>query len=1050
MYGDDGLKYSVTVDDSDVNYGVQGEYVVKFTVGDQTKEQKVKIYGLPTLSVGVVESFTYEQVMDKSSVDGLFANVTATDCFGESIAVGVEEGQTASSLYKQDGSVDYGQYTVTLCAVDAAGQTVSEEVTFSVVRDESIEPEITDGSFSVDVIEQSKELNLSLKNHEIITISINGVSINEQFTINEYGTVATINLADIDALELGDQNVMRIITSGGYSEIEVSLTDEADAVMDVSGRDIQTVVVGDMPAIVQPRKVYEKQNFEIELSMVDPSGESVDATGQTFFAEEMGEYILTATAKRNGEKCGEVVVKYTAHYAYNALRTEEDCSGVLGYKSVYWTNSVKQTGSVRFENKTVGDRIGDFLSVEFADASYLAFKIPTDMTIDQIEELRDMGVENVYVNLYSESKQVKRVSRSLIKVGSLDDNNTTKEESLGTAVTLEPNTWTKLTVDINDIINNYQALQDGTMLFFNIYNGGDGLDIHENFKIYFSSMLFELPPAALEIAEDEYNYLTNGRYLKGATVYRNIDTNEPKTDGITLSWVKEEVGGVLGGYAKVNIDVFYSGANGYAPSRVGVNFPIMKTLEEITALKDGGYTHLSVPMYIDCDNDKKIMGNIFTIGNDVTSVSWMTLSAKTWTTFEIPIEDIIANYADLLDGTKVLLPIVNTGDGGETNEARFNVYYGAMKFVVSEVEEPEVPDVPEQPELSNTVYNSATDLSTLIAYGYSQTTVWEGNTSGLYFGAVTEVDGKSGNFFSVHFAYDGNGIAKQYVGISIAPSVTLAQLNALKGAGYNKLSVDYYFRHQGGAMTTYKNVYTGSVYTYGQALTGAKEQKALGEWHNFTVSIDDIIANYDGLVNGTKYLMHVQNSRDEGDNAHNSTDGYGHFKAFFGNMQFIVELNTTYNACLSAEGATPTSGKADVAVGTQIGGVTGNYIRYRIWKSYVSFGIPSELTLKEIQTLKDAGYTSLQFNVYIHRVHVAGTDYTRKLCKYLGNGASKWYNVNEMHTISVSIDDIISNYDGLQTGTTALFEMNNGDNVDGPENGNNTLQVWFSNMEFVK
>ena len=367
----------------------------------------------------------------------------------------------------------------------------------------------------------------------------------------------------------------------------------------------------------------------------------------------------------------------------------------------------------------------------------------------------------------------------------------------------------------------------------------------------------------------------------------------------------------------------------------------------------------------------------------------------------------------------------------------------------------------------SSVYNSATDLSTLIAYGYSQTTIWEGNTSGLYFGAVTEVDGKSGNFFSVHFAHDGNGVGKQYVGISIAPSVTLAQLNALKDAGYNKLSVDYYFRHQGGAMTTYKNVYAGSVYTYGQALTGTKEQKALGEWHTFTVSIDDIIANYDGLVNGTKYLMHVQNSRDEGDNAHNSTDGYGHFKAFFGNMQFIVELNTTYHSATSTEG---------VKVGNYDynGGVTASnyqtgteeidgksYFRVRLISDangfparFASFNFAPQLELSAIQQLKATGYTKLAIKLYIKPYNSSVTTrwvncgiYEFADGSYHADARKETLSVNTWQTIEISIDDIIANYDGLKDGSKYLFQFIN--NNDYAETGDYSY-IAFDSLVFVK
>ena len=103
-----------------------------------------------------------------------------------------------------------------------------------------------------------------------------------------------------------------------------------------------------------------KQNFEIELSMVDPKGEEIDTTEQTFDADEMGVYVLTATAKRDGVDCGSVIVKYNVHESFNSFRTEQDYDDVTAYKSVYWGDG-SQTGTRAYNvNKTLGEKTGNF------------------------------------------------------------------------------------------------------------------------------------------------------------------------------------------------------------------------------------------------------------------------------------------------------------------------------------------------------------------------------------------------------------------------------------------------------------------------------------------------------------------------------------------------------------------------------------------------------------------------------------------------------------------------------------------------------------------
>lgn len=195
---------------------------------------------------------------------------------------------------------------------------------------------------------------------------------------------------------------------------------------------------------------------------------------------------------------------------------------------------------------------------------------------------------------------------------------------------------------------------------------------------------------------------------------------------------------------------------------------------------------------------------------------------------------------------------------------------------------------------TTTTYNACTAVTDMKAYGSATGEEWKNTTDGLTYEQTKTAGGKNGDFLRVHIGKNENGVGVYWVGITIAPTLTLEQITLLKAMGYKKLSVDYYFEHVGGAKADVKLVYAGKVYEYGidyngpgYVATHQREGKTVGEWHNFTVNINAIITNYEGLANGTKYLMLIINYKDYLDQAYTPQLGYGHFYTYFSNMQFI-------------------------------------------------------------------------------------------------------------------------------------------------------------------
>ena len=216
----DGLYYDVIVDDSLVSYGKQGEYMVKFTVGEEFKTQTVKVFGEPSMNVSnMAQEFSYEQIADRSSVNGLFSYVDAVDCFGDPIPVGIENSSMLNSLYNVDGSINYGSHIVNIVAVDAAGQLVRKEVSFTVKEDDSTKPSAT---MDLYVVEDVKSISVDLKSRELMAVSVNGYTLSEELVCFEESTnELKLTLKDIDTLVYGSNNVIRIMTSGGYCDVYI-------------------------------------------------------------------------------------------------------------------------------------------------------------------------------------------------------------------------------------------------------------------------------------------------------------------------------------------------------------------------------------------------------------------------------------------------------------------------------------------------------------------------------------------------------------------------------------------------------------------------------------------------------------------------------------------------------------------------------------------------------------------------------------------------------------------------------------------------------------
>ncbi|MBQ6727768.1 MAG: hypothetical protein IJQ87_02405, partial [Clostridia bacterium] len=347
---------------------------------------------------------------------------------------------------------------------------------------------------------------------------------------------------------------------------------------------------------------------------------------------------------------------------------------------------------------------------------------------------------------------------------------------------------------------------------------------------------------------------------------------------------------------------------------------------------------------------------------------------------------------------------------------------------------------------------------------------------------VENVAGVAGNYirFLPSDTSGTNGTALQDFGIKMPSTKSKAEIQALKAAGYTKLSIAIYVGTEYSSLW-HKNI---SFIVDAYSRTGVAAAMAYHNmWTVVKLDIDDIIDNYDALQDGSKALIYVWN-RDYVAPAGLTADGADTqpWALYISELQFVkdeayVERADDYNPLSSADDIKGYSWYREEYNGGNIGfdgyrydgtvveGMSGNavYFTRMTGASITDFGIvlPSTKTLSEIQALKDAGYSKLSITVYMPNDYasdktVAKRKYVSFIAKtnYDGNTAlsavySQYINHNEYATIELDIDDIIDNYAYLQNGTKALVYISANATYSDTDNGGNSWGIYISDLHFI-
>lgn len=214
----DGVKFSgegaVSVDTSKVDFTKAGEYTITFKAGKLEKSAKVKIYGMPVV--------TYKgQAVVGNKINYSFGDATLDPSF--EMAIDVKDSMGASIAYSVvEGDVfdgTYGDYEVTYKATDVAGNEATPKITFTISSTGA--PIINDTS--VDIFGGKGRIAVNLNGQTSMELYKGDDKVEtSNYSYNQGELVLMGNY--ISQFTIGSVNTFKVVTLGGYTEFDLTIT----------------------------------------------------------------------------------------------------------------------------------------------------------------------------------------------------------------------------------------------------------------------------------------------------------------------------------------------------------------------------------------------------------------------------------------------------------------------------------------------------------------------------------------------------------------------------------------------------------------------------------------------------------------------------------------------------------------------------------------------------------------------------------------------------------------------------------------------------------
>ena len=386
-----------------------------------------------------------------------------------------------------------------------------------------------------------------------------------------------------------------------------------------------------------------------------------------------------------------VIENENEYYSFH----NENALGEFYFFNDYTTRTIET-------NATYGERTDDWAKIVLNGNNWsngISIVFPVAYTKEELQAKLDAGYTKIRIPVYLTDLEKPKTIGLCYAVG-----------TEGEKIIVENETLTYVVRYLQDIINNYDALLASVsskpidqatgvcLLILYNYNGAYGTDRQTtNFNMYIGTAEFVYSEPVVEQIND-YNPLLSADGIKGCSWYNEAyqgGTNVGFDGWIFDGTLVDEVDGVEGNYVRfLTSDAKNSGIQDF-----GIKLPSTKTLEQIQALKDEGYTKLSIKLYAynnyagASTYDHKNISFIAKTNDDgsTTRSALYTQSVpfNTFTTVELDIDDIIDNYTALQNGTKALVYIWNRtadyggldADGVENDSNLWGVYISDLQFV---------------------------------------------------------------------------------------------------------------------------------------------------------------------------------------------------------------------------------------------------------------------------------------------------------------------------------------------------------------------------------
>lgn len=351
------------VDSSAVKFKTAGKYEVKYTIDKFEQTADVYIYAEPVFA-SVSNTITYA---DAQSTNGLLKGLSVKDSFDNDLTPVVTEGITAGA----GGYIEYGDHLVKYSASDKAGNTKTYSRTVTV--SDSDKPVFED--INVDLSDIESPINFG--SHRISKLYFDSEVIGaEEFVfINGY-------LSFKEAFILGEDlgaHALKIVTSGGYNNATLNITDEQPATFNLNVYDVD---YANTVSFAKAEKFGHQKNITFSYEVTDSLGNAVAVTETdthiSFAPGLESVFEVKAHAWRNGtEDAGSKQATVKIHdnvyaWAVNSKNVYEDVKFSADMRTSYATDRANgnDVGSTYIQN-TASAGAG-IVMINFRDADNVA------------------------------------------------------------------------------------------------------------------------------------------------------------------------------------------------------------------------------------------------------------------------------------------------------------------------------------------------------------------------------------------------------------------------------------------------------------------------------------------------------------------------------------------------------------------------------------------------------------------------------------------------------------------------------------------------------